>query len=119
MYETDLELMKENAIKNHRPYAVEVRSKNQLDRLDGVGLPSMCRSIIYEHFKLIDMYIDVTECMTMTGLDIDDIDELEKEGLFPPQKIFDYERPKWLLSEVLEWMYDPNYLIDLKIISQS
>ena len=113
MYQTVKALKKE--VTQNLNYIIAGQRSEYLQRRYN-GCPSRKEHIqmIYSNIGVLDMFIDLYECTKMTSLAECEIEELENNSLFPPRRPFTTGQPIWLLSDILDWMYNPTYITDYK-----
>ncbi|MEJ6475988.1 hypothetical protein [Pseudoalteromonas piscicida] len=113
MYEA-VDTLKEEVTRNLNYFIAEQRSKDLKRRYEGSPSREEHIQMIHSHTGVLDMFIDLDECMKMTSLNDFEIDELESNSLFPPRRPFTTGQSIWLLSDILDWMYNPTYITDYK-----
>ena len=112
MCDIDIDSIKNEIYMNSNSFIVEQRAIKLEERRDGLSSNEDNTPTIYRYTGVLDMFINLEDCMKMAGLTNNEIDKLEKNALFPPRRTFGNDNHKWLLSDILEWMYDPTYITD-------
>ena len=82
MCDIDIDSIKNEIYMNSNSFIVEQRAIKLEERRDGLSSNKDNTPTIYRYTGVLDMFINLEDCMKMAGLTYNEIDKLEKNALF-------------------------------------